>query len=193
MELLTHGVQTIPFDAFVALPAGGGEEPLIAVLAMQRPLLLHEAHVEELLAARGGRAAEVVGAPVLAEGGHEWSSDLNLTVGTHRYSRCYSLVHNSSASLGRSSFAGNSFCRHSSNTRRFGWSHAGHGAGHGHIPPKHWRWLGWSCGLSRWSNGALNRRCDDRIFFGDVGSDVNIPCYSPKCVGIGRGCSYRRT
>lgn len=44
---------------------------LIAVFAVERTLLLDEAHVDERLAARVGGADEVVGAPGLTQGGHE--------------------------------------------------------------------------------------------------------------------------
>lgn len=75
MELLADSVQAITFHPLVALAADRSKVLLIAVFAVERTLLLDEAHVDEGLAARVGGADEVVGAPGLTQGGHEGPPD----------------------------------------------------------------------------------------------------------------------
>jgi len=45
VELFTHGVQTIPLDALIALATCGGKELFIAVLTMQVALLFNKAYI----------------------------------------------------------------------------------------------------------------------------------------------------
>lgn len=66
MELLTHGVQTVPFDTLVAFTARRCEELLVAVLTVQVTLLLNETNIQKMLPARRGGTAETVRAPVFA-------------------------------------------------------------------------------------------------------------------------------
>jgi hypothetical protein len=66
---------TYPLDALVTLATGWGKVFLVAVLAVEVALLLHEAYINEWLAAGIRGAVEVVRAPVLAESGHERTSE----------------------------------------------------------------------------------------------------------------------
>jgi len=100
MELLSHRVQAIPLDPLIALAAGGREELLVAVLAVEAALLLHEAHVQQLPLAGARVALEVVGAPVLAQRRHERPSDLLLAAGAHWNPGADGGVHDAPAPLG---------------------------------------------------------------------------------------------
>jgi len=100
VELLAYGVQAVPLDALAALGARGRQEALVAVLAVELALLLHEADVDERLAAGGRGAVEAVGAPVLAQRRHERASDLVLAACADGDPGGHSLVHDAPPALG---------------------------------------------------------------------------------------------
>jgi len=106
VELLPDGVQAIPLDAVATLGAGGRQELLVAVLAVEVALLLHEAHVDEGLAAAGRGAVEAVGAPVLAQRRHEGPPDLLLAACADRDPGGWGLVHHAAPSLGGGALPG---------------------------------------------------------------------------------------
>jgi len=112
MELLSHRVQAIPLDPLIALAAGGRQELLVAVLAVEAALLLHEAHVEQLPLAGASGALEVVGTPVLAQRRHERPSDLLLAAGAHWNPGAHGSVHNASAPLGGCGGSSGAFVGH---------------------------------------------------------------------------------
>lgn len=114
MKLLPHCIQAISLDPLVALSARGGEELLVAILAVERPLLLYEAHINEGFATGAGRAVEVVRTPVLPECGHKRTPDLLLAASADGYSRSDGCVHDTSAPLGSSSLPWHSFRGNSS-------------------------------------------------------------------------------
>lgn len=66
MELLAYCIEAITLHPLVTLSADRGEVLLVAVFAVERSLLLHEAHVNEWLPAAFGGADEVVGTPSLS-------------------------------------------------------------------------------------------------------------------------------
>jgi len=100
VELLPHRVQAVALDALVTLGAGGGQEPLVAVLAVQAPLLLHEAGVQQGPAARLRGALEVVRAPVLAQRCHKRPPDLTIASGADGDAGALSRVHDAPTPLG---------------------------------------------------------------------------------------------
>jgi len=114
MELFSDCIQAIALDPLVALPTRGGEELLVAVFAVERSLLFHEAHVDEGLATRLRVALEVVRAPVLSQGCHEWAPDLFLAASTDRYSGTDGSVHDAPTSLGGGPLSGDALGGHSS-------------------------------------------------------------------------------
>jgi len=107
-------IQAIALDPFVALSTRRGEELLVAVLAVERTLLLDEADIDEGFATCLSVAAEVVRAPVLSQGCHEWTPDLFLAAGTDRYSGSDGGVHDAPTSLGRGPLARDALGGHGS-------------------------------------------------------------------------------
>lgn len=76
VEVLSNRVQAVALDFVVAFVARRRDESLETVLAVELSLLLHEADVLKRTSALAVDADEVIGAPNLAQGGDEGSSDV---------------------------------------------------------------------------------------------------------------------